>query len=89
MGSLKWGMGNGEWGMGNGEWGLKRFYNYVLQISRFCIADRGSKIRIPYTAFRIPHSRDYDSAALDLAARLTLFLASGFFATASSPLTVL
>ena len=49
----------------------------------------GKKDSISCSAFRIPHSPNYDSAALVFAARLTLFLASGFFATTSSPLTVL
>ena len=43
----------------------------------------------PHCRLPIPHSPNYDSAALVFAARLTVFFAAGFFAMTSSPLTVL
>jgi hypothetical protein len=63
--------------MGNGEWGMGNGEWGKGALSQ------------PHCLLPTPHSPDYDSAALVFAARLTLFLASGFFATASSPLTVL
>jgi len=65
--------------MGNGEWGMGN--------GEWGMGNGGKARFLSPIAY--PHSLDYDSAALVFAARLTLFLASGFFATASSPLTVL
>ena len=60
------GVWNAEWGLKEGEWGMGSGVRGIISL-------------LPTAYSPFPHSSDYDSAALVFAARLTLFLASGFF----------